>query len=441
MATLRLQRQGELPTEVTKDRALVGREASCDVVVSDKSVSRRHAVIERRGDAWAVVDQGSANGTFLDGRPVSDAPLRDGQELRFGMVALRVEIEVAMPQTVLMPQGDFDQPATMLMPGPSAAPPVAPPRVAMPAPPPLAPQRRPEPPAPPSPTRPLSPKEEAAAFLGLPIGAPASAVAARFEEISADLDARIRTAPTPALKERYQKNVEELRKACETLSPGFGAPSLEDLPAAQPSVGPGDMDVSIPAPLRSAAVPIAETPQGKSGGPPMATTVLGATAATVFALSAFFCMSGVKIQKNLTARQKSTDYTQALAAAEQYAPMDTLEKAGALVNGQLKVCSKASQPLTVLWFGAVYLDVSPTSGERRVKTYNSDFCKGEFLLSLPPQSETVVQFKGAAERCNWDGRGLFFALRMADPRAADRFLFASGTLNKREDCVSIGAGL
>jgi pSer/pThr/pTyr-binding forkhead associated (FHA) protein len=102
MSTFRLQRPGEPPREITQDKALVGRDASCDVVVADKSVSRRHALLERRGEAWAVVDQGSANGTFLDGKPISASALRDGQELRFGMVSFRVEIEADMP-TMLMP--------------------------------------------------------------------------------------------------------------------------------------------------------------------------------------------------------------------------------------------------------------------------------------------------------------------------------------------------
>src|SRR5262245_65092615 len=95
MGTLRLLRHGGPPVEVDADRALVGRDPSCDVVLDDKSVSRRHASLERRGEAWAVVDQGSANGTFVDGEPVREAPLRDGQELRLGMIALRVEIESA----------------------------------------------------------------------------------------------------------------------------------------------------------------------------------------------------------------------------------------------------------------------------------------------------------------------------------------------------------
>ncbi len=446
MSTLRLHRSGETPIEVLQDKALVGREASCDVVVADKSVSRRHACLERRGEGWAVVDQGSANGTFLDGKPVSDASLRQGQELRFGMVSLRVEIEADLPKTMLMPAGGMEPAATMLMPAPSAPvspglrPREAPPRSPTPPIPPVAPARRPPEPAPPP--RALSPREEAAAFLGLAQSASGDAVARRFEEMSADIQTKVQTAPTPALRDRYQKNLDELRKACETLAPGFGGggPRIEDLPSAQPSVGPDDMDVSIPAPLRAAPVSVAASSPTSTGAPPPATTAAGFLVATIFALSAFFCMSNQKMQKAYNASLKATDRNQAKAAAEQFAAMESLEKAGALVVGPLKICSKAAVPLEVKWLGAVYLETG-ASGDSKVKSYNSDNCRGEFNLTLAPGSEEKIALKGASEKCNWNGQGLFFALAIKDPKTPDTPIRYSGTLNNRQDCVTIGEGL
>src|SRR5687767_2857582 len=102
MAILRLRPPEGAPIEFEQDRTLVGRDPSCAVVLDDKSVSRRHALVERRGHAWHVVDQGSANGTFLDGAQIAEAELRDGQELRLGTLPLAVELESEMPQTILM---------------------------------------------------------------------------------------------------------------------------------------------------------------------------------------------------------------------------------------------------------------------------------------------------------------------------------------------------
>ena len=110
MAVLRLvPSQGSpVPIEITLEKVIVGREPTCDVVVSDGSVSRKHAVVEQRGTGWAVVDQGSANGTFVDSQRVTEMALATGQELRFGSMAYKVEIE-----------GD-DESATILTSSPDA---------------------------------------------------------------------------------------------------------------------------------------------------------------------------------------------------------------------------------------------------------------------------------------------------------------------------------
>src|SRR5262249_53169910 len=92
MKTLSLGPGFGAPIEITKD-VLVGRDAACDVVVPDGSVSRRHARLEWRGDNWAIVDQASANGTFLDSQRIAEAGLRHGQELRLGGVPFKVLIE------------------------------------------------------------------------------------------------------------------------------------------------------------------------------------------------------------------------------------------------------------------------------------------------------------------------------------------------------------
>src|SRR5262245_16661583 len=136
MAILRLHRHGAPPLEIDRDRVLVGRDPSCEVVIDDKSVSRRHAAIERRGSVFVVVDQGSANGSFVNGEQISEAALYDGQELRLGMVPFRVQIESEAEGTMLMGGGGGD--GTLLIPsGPAAAPayaPAAPPAYAPPPP-------------------------------------------------------------------------------------------------------------------------------------------------------------------------------------------------------------------------------------------------------------------------------------------------------------------
>lgn len=68
----------------------VGRGFSADLRLEDQSVSRRHAVIVDDGDGEGarILDDRSANGTFVNGRRVSDAQLRDRDVIRLGRVAL-----------------------------------------------------------------------------------------------------------------------------------------------------------------------------------------------------------------------------------------------------------------------------------------------------------------------------------------------------------------
>jgi FHA domain-containing protein len=163
MAGLRLvPASGAAAVDILGDSALVGRDPTCEVVISDGSVSRRHARLERRGDGWVVVDQGSANGTFLDSQRIIESPLSTGQEVRFGAIAYRVEIEGSeddtgativtggMPEvTVIQSAPLYPPPPAAPPPYPGGGPPPLPPRTVPPSPPPPAPRMGGYPPGPP----------------------------------------------------------------------------------------------------------------------------------------------------------------------------------------------------------------------------------------------------------------------------------------------------
>ena len=59
----------------------LGRAEECEVRVFDEAASRRHAVVRPDGDGWAVFDQGSLNGTYVNGRRVERHPLKTGDEI------------------------------------------------------------------------------------------------------------------------------------------------------------------------------------------------------------------------------------------------------------------------------------------------------------------------------------------------------------------------
>jgi pSer/pThr/pTyr-binding forkhead associated (FHA) protein len=67
----------------------LGRHSSCEVVVDDEAVSRRHARIERRRGRYWIADLGSMNGTYVDGRRVDEEELVEGVEIHVGKVTMK----------------------------------------------------------------------------------------------------------------------------------------------------------------------------------------------------------------------------------------------------------------------------------------------------------------------------------------------------------------
>jgi hypothetical protein len=69
---------------VTGQRVTIGRLASCAVTIDDTTVSREHAALVRRGDAWWVVDLNSTNGTSVNGIQAAEQPVRPGDRIELG---------------------------------------------------------------------------------------------------------------------------------------------------------------------------------------------------------------------------------------------------------------------------------------------------------------------------------------------------------------------
>ncbi len=73
--------------EITVPRVEIGRGQYNDVVLNDESVSDSHAKLQRKDDAWWLVDLESTNGTYVGGTRIADeVQLVPGSEVRFGGV-------------------------------------------------------------------------------------------------------------------------------------------------------------------------------------------------------------------------------------------------------------------------------------------------------------------------------------------------------------------
>ncbi len=70
--------------ELDRDETTLGRDKDCEIVLSDKKSSRRHATILRAGIKFVLKDLNSANGTFVNGAKVTEQELYGGDRIRIG---------------------------------------------------------------------------------------------------------------------------------------------------------------------------------------------------------------------------------------------------------------------------------------------------------------------------------------------------------------------
>lgn len=67
---------------------VIGRDVGNPIRIESTYVSKRHAVVRVDQQGYAVADLGSANGTIVNGRRVSAAPLNDGDRIELGSEVL-----------------------------------------------------------------------------------------------------------------------------------------------------------------------------------------------------------------------------------------------------------------------------------------------------------------------------------------------------------------
>jgi adenylate cyclase len=93
----------------------LGRAATCSVVLNDERVSRRHAMInaQEAGEFW-LIDLGSSNGTYLNGRRVvQPCRLQDGDRVEVASFAFTFQ-QTAAPLTQRPPDTATDRTLTHL---------------------------------------------------------------------------------------------------------------------------------------------------------------------------------------------------------------------------------------------------------------------------------------------------------------------------------------
>jgi pSer/pThr/pTyr-binding forkhead associated (FHA) protein len=78
---------------LTGDTYTLGRHKNNDISVADPKVSSFHARIDRSPDGFVLVDLGSRNGTFVNGKRIESGILKTGDEVRLGTARLLYKVD------------------------------------------------------------------------------------------------------------------------------------------------------------------------------------------------------------------------------------------------------------------------------------------------------------------------------------------------------------
>lgn len=97
-------REEVMRTPLQGPRMVIGREASADIHLDDRALSRKHAAIEKRGAALWVSDMKSANGTYINGQKILEPErLHAGDVIGVGHYKIKLEgLAVANEETPVL---------------------------------------------------------------------------------------------------------------------------------------------------------------------------------------------------------------------------------------------------------------------------------------------------------------------------------------------------
>lgn len=74
--------------QIDRPQLSIGRQ-NADILINDNTVSRIHAIITTENGSYFLQDNNSTNGTFVNGRRVSQSPLKPGDLIRLGNIEIK----------------------------------------------------------------------------------------------------------------------------------------------------------------------------------------------------------------------------------------------------------------------------------------------------------------------------------------------------------------
>ena len=92
--------------ELGEETVTVGRLPDNTIPIEDGSVSSHHAEIVFEGGEYHLNDKGSTNGTFVNGAQVTNAILKNGDQVRFGSIETVFAAEVRSASAEPLPHSE-----------------------------------------------------------------------------------------------------------------------------------------------------------------------------------------------------------------------------------------------------------------------------------------------------------------------------------------------
>ncbi len=111
MATIKHEQDDT--SRMLPEYALIGRGPSCDIRLEGAQVSSEHAVIRHTENSWCLVDLGSRNGTWVNGRQLDageSATLEPGMSISFGSPSETWVVSSSAPPEPFVRGGGHDLP-------------------------------------------------------------------------------------------------------------------------------------------------------------------------------------------------------------------------------------------------------------------------------------------------------------------------------------------
>jgi predicted component of type VI protein secretion system len=81
---------GDPPIPIERDLTVVGRHESCDVVISNQSLSKRHCVLVKTDGLLVIRDLATTNGTKVKGQRIRWAALLPEDKVSLGSFKIRI---------------------------------------------------------------------------------------------------------------------------------------------------------------------------------------------------------------------------------------------------------------------------------------------------------------------------------------------------------------